>query len=875
MNESKILVVIEDILESVKINNWLDSLGYQFNIVYPYLKETFNSLKNFKPDLILMDVFLRGNGDKLVFDEINGYDKVPILYFAPKFKEETLQRVKLNRSDFMVNVPHSLDLDFVIERTLYNHQTNQVLEENENRFQLLIENADDAIAVINYSGRLLALNDCAAGYFGEKHPDLHGKTLWDIFSPEYANYTLKVIREVINSGEGCKMDEELIIQDEKRWFNVNIQPIESFSGYASNVQLIARDITPYKEKEQALKEEQNFFQATLNDMNTFVAVLRPTGEIIFVNNTPLKLIGKKLRDLKGKMFYEVDWWTYSAEIAQKIKNDVEQCALGKNIDHEIQINSNNGLIWIDYSMHPIYDDMGEVKYLVPEGRDISGKKEFERALESEKSRLKMLHDNSPFGMVFIDKNGAYKYINPKFSELFGYQLNEIPSGKEWFKKAFPDPKKRSEVISTWVNDFKDAKVGDNKPRTFEVTCKDGERKIIHFVPVLLENREYLMTVRDITRQTMAERAIKESEERFRTVAQSALDAIIITNIDGTIIYSNESMQRIFGYLEDEISHKSLNILLAGRCREDFQRNLQRFKFSPSGAHSGMVFELHGLRKDGSEFPLEISLTIWEVGGEEYITHILRDITERKLVDYELEKIHQRFQQMANHIEEVFWIMDHHLSQIIYISPSYRKLWGRSRESLFDNPHSWIESIFPEDRREVVETIFRSPPEIRAGAMTEVKYRIVRPDGTIRWIRTQIYPILNSENEVFRTVGISEDITPLQKAREKYLNLMESISSGVYRSNFESNRFTEINPALIKMSGYEKTELLALNYFDLYRNPEDRIKLNEELIKKGFFKNKEVQLKKKDGTLVDVRVREVAVKDGRGIIKYCDGVIEEI
>ena len=183
-----------------------------------------------------------------------------------------------------------------------------------------------------------------------------------------------------------------------------------------------------------------------------------------------------------------------------------------------------------------------------------------------------LTENAPFGMVLIDKHGVYKYINPKFHEMFGYELDEIPNGKEWFRKAFKDPEKRHEVILTWKNDFNNALPGEKKPRTYEVTCKNGERKIIDFLPVLLENKEYLMTVDDITERQMAENALQQSEERFRTVASSAVDAIIITDLEGSIVFCNNSLQRIFGYNEQDILENLLICLCLAGIRMNSREN---------------------------------------------------------------------------------------------------------------------------------------------------------------------------------------------------------------------------------------------------------------------------------------------------------------
>jgi len=133
--------------------------------------------------------------------------------------------------------------------------------------------------------------------------------------------------------------------------------------------------------EKALRESEKFFSGTLNDMLTFVAVLEPDGKVIFVNNTPCGVAGITPDDVKGKMFYDAFWWQYSEEARQQIKEDIESCASGRTLAHEIELQTaGGGLIWIEYSIHTIYDEDGKIKYLVPEGRNIADRKRAEEAL---------------------------------------------------------------------------------------------------------------------------------------------------------------------------------------------------------------------------------------------------------------------------------------------------------------------------------------------------------------------------------------------------------------------------------------------------------------------------------------------------------------
>ena len=115
-------------------------------------------------------------------------------------------------------------------------------------------------------------------------------------------------------------------------------------------------------------------------------------------------------------------------------------------------------------------------------------------LRNERNRFRILSENAPFGIILIDKEGVFQYINPKFKELFGYDLDEVPNSLEWFRKAFPDPKSRKEVISTWIGYLRSTRPGEKVPRTLPATCKDGTQKIIHFIPVRLATGEYIVTL---------------------------------------------------------------------------------------------------------------------------------------------------------------------------------------------------------------------------------------------------------------------------------------------------------------------------------------------------------------------------------------------
>lgn len=134
----------------------------------------------------------------------------------------------------------------------------------------------------------------------------------------------------------------------------------------------------------------------------------------------------------------------------------------------------------------------------------------------------------------------------------------------------------------------------------------------------------------------------------------------------------------------------------------------------------------------------------------------------------LQESEEQFRQLSENIYEVFWMADRVSDRILYISPAYERIWGRSCQSLRGNPHSYLEAIHPDDRESAIATFNQQ----RQGQTTSVEYRVIQPDGTIRWVWDRGFPIFDQAGKVYRVAGVAEDITERKQAEQERLQLLQ-------------------------------------------------------------------------------------------------------
>jgi diguanylate cyclase (GGDEF)-like protein/PAS domain S-box-containing protein len=248
----------------------------------------------------------------------------------------------------------------------------------------------------------------------------------------------------------------------------------------------------------------------------------------------------------------------------------------------------------------------------------------------------------------------------------------------------------------------------------------------------------------------------------------------------------------------------------------------------------------------------------------------------------LRENEERFRQMAENIRDVFWLTDPAKNTMLYVSPAYETIWGRSCESLQKSPRTWLEAIHPEDRDRVIKAAAWD----QSTGNYEQEYRIVRPDGTLRWIRDQAFPVRNANGAIYRIAGIAEDITKRREAEaemrcsnERFLLVSRATNDAVWDWDFAQNTLWW-NESFTTLFGYSLEEIEpGPESWTLRIHPEelDQVTADFHRIVDGSENSwaAEYRFRRKDGSYADIFDRGFVIRDAAGKAVRMIGAMQDI
>jgi PAS domain S-box-containing protein len=262
------------------------------------------------------------------------------------------------------------------------------------------------------------------------------------------------------------------------------------------------------------------------------------------------------------------------------------------------------------------------------------------------------------------------------------------------------------------------------------------------------------------RLQIQERERSEAERRQTDATLSVMSeitpAMVLVHQDGKCRFANAATETLLGRPRAEILEHNFWEFVHPDARDLVrERGLKR----AAGENMPFRYEFPVITSSGEKRWIDCSSVRIELQGKAAVLACALDVTERNRADEKLRASELRFRQVVEHIREVFWMSDLAKNQIHYVSPAYEEVWGRSCASLYDSPRDWVEAIHPDDR----DRVLRAALTKQVGGDYHEVYRIIRPDGAIRWIDDRGFPVRDESGGVYRVVGIAEDITARKRA----------------------------------------------------------------------------------------------------------------
>ncbi|MFB3923627.1 MAG: PAS domain S-box protein [Terriglobia bacterium] len=384
---------------------------------------------------------------------------------------------------------------------------------------------------------------------------------------------------------------------------------------------------------------------------------------------------------------------------------------------------------------------------------LAGKREWELTFDSVPDPILLL---SPSGGIIRANRSVVELAQKQFPEIIGRACWDVmPCGEQG-----PERCPHLKTMESGAFTRRDTLVRV-KGQSFECTAnplRDPEGNLSGSVVVL----------HDLTERRRAEEELRQSEERFRTAFHASPEPLTIARLDdGRYVDVNEAFLSSVGFTREEVmghTGAELGIWVDSLLRTGLIRQLQ----------SGQPIRDQEVQVRGKNGEVRWSMLageVIEVSGERCVLFMGRDITERKQAEQDLRESEERFRQLAENIEEVFYIEGPEGSLIEYVSPAYEKVWGRPRESVYSEPLSWLESVHPDDLSRL-RKLFEG--RIRTGEPIDCEFRIRRPDGTERWIWDRSFAVKDDQGHVRRFVGFAADITARKKAESQLADQLEEL-----------------------------------------------------------------------------------------------------
>lgn len=704
--------------------------------------------------------------------------------------------------------------------------TEDKLREREQFLRSIYDGAEQAIFVIetNAEGefRYLGFNRVSERFSGVSEERVRGKTPEEAFGKEMGTAFRQNYSRCLQAQTSISYEERLFFEGRTIWTLTTLSPLRDREGRIYRIVGTATDISDRKRVQEALIQSERQFRGIFNSTFEFMGLLTIGGTIAEVNQAALKVIDADRADVLGQFFPESPWWTHFPEQQERLRQAIASAAKGEFVRFESKhIWADGTLAFVDFSLKPLFDEAGKVVMLIPEGREITDRKQAEEALRESEERWQFALEGSGDGIWDWDAQTNEVFYSRRWKEMLGFEEDEIGNDlSEWDKRVHPDDKAQVyEKINQYFAGESDRYVSEHR-----LLCKDGRYKWILDRGKIISRREdgsplrIIGTHTDISDRKAVEAALKQQLEREQLIAEIAQDirqtldyhqvlqrtveqvrkvlqtdrAIVFRfqpNWQGTVVTESVGSQwtsmlsttiydpcfaerYVRPYCEGRISFtENLYESHVDRCYlellEPFQVKANLVVPILQGERLWGLLIVHHCATPRKWQKREIDLLqqlanqlSLAIQQSELYQQTRQELIERRRAQDALQESEERFRSLS--AAAPIGIRYTNADGIcLYVNSRWEQMSGLAEEDCLAN--GWMKAIHPEDRQGIVEKWEKSIQKQQEFAAI---FRFLTPKNKIRWISAHAAPMRSATGQFLGYVSTEEDITDRKLAEQK-------------------------------------------------------------------------------------------------------------
>jgi len=632
------------------------------------------------------------------------------------------------------------------------------------------------------------------------------------------------------------------------------------------------------ESEKIIRRERDLTDYYLNEANVLFVIVNNDEILELMNKEVSKVLGYSEKNLIGK-----NWFTsvYPPEIANELRFDFQQVMTGmrKPLPYsELELETKSGekrlIAWHNTI---IFDEDEQISKLLGIGEDITKRKEIEEALQQSEEHYRKLVDTAPFSIVLADLKGNITFANQQAAIMHGVEKPEELIGCSMIEFTAPEDQQK-------VSERMKKQLFSTLKGAFEYTLlrKNGERFLTELIASVITDKANkpvaLMAIaRDLTESREAEKALKESEEKYRGFVQNFDGIAFKGSVDFKPFFFHGAVEKITGYSEEDFIKGDLSwdkLVLPEDMGKllSIRENLE----STTGFSNTMDYRIKN-KNDEIRWIRQYVQNIGSSEEEDFIVQgSLYDITERKLYEENLRESEHKFKSLFEGIPDAVFVADPETQIIVDCNKQAEFLLGCPRKDIISKH---MLEIHPEDQKEQILDNF----EKHIKGIEEIVETVVVSCDNKR-IPVSINASVISIKGKEYVQGIFRDITEskikdeeLSRSETRYRRLVETSPDGIVLTDLEF-KVLFVNQQAVELAGFTNQQELIDSEFKDFISPEDferAMESTQKIFELGVLRDQEYKFVKNDGSEFSVDVNVSRVDDADGIPIALMTVIRDI